>query len=55
MAIKDGGCIDAAGMRIQFWSFIYSIVVLFTAICQTWAIKNNFKENPMGRKLSLIT
>ena len=43
-AIQDGGIIESAGLRIQFWSFIFTTVVIITSIVSTISIKNSFGE-----------
>ena len=39
---KDTGIIEAAEKRIQFWSFIFTVVVIFTTFASATSIKNSF-------------
>jgi len=41
-SLQDDGIIAAMSIRIQFWSTLYTIVVIVTAVCQTYAIKQSF-------------
>lgn len=41
-SLQDTGIIEAAEKRIQFWSFIFTLVVIFTTFVSATSIKNCF-------------
>ena len=43
--LQDRGLLEAAEMRIQFWSAIFTVTVAITSLVSTMSIKQSFEES----------
>jgi len=48
--LQDRGLLEAAEMRIQFWSAIFTVTVAITSLVSTMSIKQSFEESTERRK-----